>query len=88
MYRIIGLKQRVLSGSQQSHTEFSYDKRPEQGTFLLTLHQGLSEKNNHIRSDIKHDLRDLQMMDDYLLEQITKSASEEADGLKRLGTVT
>lgn len=88
MYRIMGLKRHVLSGSQQSDTEFSYDKRPVQGTFLLTLNQGLSEKNNYIRSDIKHHLRDLQVMDDFLLEQITKSASEVADGLKRLGAVT
>lgn len=37
MYRIIGLKQHVLSTSQQSDTEFSYDKRLVQGIFLHTL---------------------------------------------------
>lgn len=88
MYRIMGLKQRILSASQQSETEFSYDKRLVQGTFLHTLYQGLNEKNIHIRTDIKLYLRDLKATDDFLLEQITRSASEEADRLKRLGAVT
>lgn len=38
MYRIMGLKQCVLSASQQSDTEFSYNKTLVQGTFLHTLY--------------------------------------------------
>lgn len=86
LYRILGLKQRVLFESQQPGTEFSYDKRLIQGTFLHTLYQGLNEKNNHVRQDLKPLLTDMQISDDFLLDQITKSTSEEAERLRRLGT--
>lgn len=83
----MGLKQRVLFESQQPGAEFSYDKKLVQGTFLHTLYQGFNEKNNHIRHNLKHLLTDLQISDDFLLDQITKSTSDEAERLKRLGSV-
>lgn len=88
LYRIMGLKQRVVFESQQPGADFCYDRKLVQGTFLHTLYQGLNEKNNHVRCDLKPFLTDLQVNDDLLLEQITKSTSEEADRLRRLGTVT
>ena len=88
LYRIMGLKQRVVFESQQPGAGFCYDRKLVQGTFLHTLYQGLNEKNNHVRCDLKPFLTDLQVSDDLLLEQITKSTSEEADRLKRLGAVT
>lgn len=87
LYRIMGLKQRVLFESQQPGAEFSYDRKLVQGTFLHTLYQGLNEKNNHVRYDLKPLLTDLQVSDDFLLDQITKSTSEETERLRRLGTV-
>ncbi|KAI4875326.1 hypothetical protein NFI96_030093, partial [Prochilodus magdalenae] len=87
LYRIMGLKQRVLFESQQPGADFSYDRKLVQGTFLHTLYQGLNEKNSQVRRDLKPYLTDLQVSDDCLLEQITKSTSEEAERLKRLGTV-
>ena len=86
MYKIMGLKQRVVFESQPG-AEFSYDKRLVQGTFLHTLYQGLNEKNNHVRHDLKPLLTDLQVSDDFLLDQITKSTCEEVERLRRLGTV-
>lgn len=88
LYKIMGLKQRVLFESQQPGAEFSYDKKLVQGTFLHTLYQGSNEKSNHVRQDLKPLLTDLQVSDDLLLEQITKSTSEEAERLKRLSTGT
>lgn len=82
----MGLKQCVLFESQQPCAEFSYDKKLVQGTFLHTLYQGLNEKSNHVRHDLKAFLTDLQVSDDFLLDQITESTSEEAERLKRLGT--
>uniref|UniRef100_A0A674NT42 Gypsy retrotransposon integrase-like protein 1 n=1 Tax=Takifugu rubripes TaxID=31033 RepID=A0A674NT42_TAKRU len=87
LYKIMGLKQRVLFESQQPGAEFSYDKKLVQGTFLHTLYQGLYEKNNHVRYDLKPLLTDSQVSDDFLLDQITKSTSEETERLRRLGTV-
>lgn len=87
LYRLMGLKQRVLFQSRQPGAEFGYDKKLVQGTFLHTLYQGVNEKNNHVRYDLKPFLTDLQVSDDFLLDQITKSTSEETERLRRLGTV-
>ena len=61
LYRMMGLKQRVLFESQQPGAEFTYDKRLVQGTFLHTLYQGLNDKNSHIRQDLKPFLTDMQV---------------------------
>lgn len=82
----MGLKQRVLFESQQRGAGFNYDRKLVQGTFLHTLYQGLNERNGHVRHDLKPFLSDTQVSDDVLLEQITKSTSEEEGRLKRLST--
>nr|XP_055027266.1 uncharacterized protein LOC129416864 [Misgurnus anguillicaudatus] len=87
LYRIMGLKQRVLFESQQPGVGFSYNKELVQGTFMHTLYQGLNERNGHVRRDLKPFLSDMQVSDDLLLEQITKSTAEEEGRLKRLGSV-
>lgn len=86
VYRLMGLKQKIISASQHG-SEFNYDKRLVQGVFLHTLYQGLNEKNGNIRSDIKPHNSDLTVTDDFILEQVTKSANEEAERQKRLSTV-
>lgn len=88
LYRLMGLKQRVLFESKQPGADFSYDKKLVQGTFLHTLYQGLNERNGHVRCDLKPFLSDMQVSDDFLLEQIIKSTTEEEGRLRRLGTVT
>lgn len=87
LYRLVGLKQKVLFESQQPGVEFNYDGRLVQGTFLHTLYQGINEKNMHVRHDIKPFLSDIQVSDDLLLEQMTKSMTEEEGRVKRLGAV-
>lgn len=87
LYRIMGLKQRVLFESQQPGVGFSYNKELVQGTFIHTLYQGLNERNSHVRRDLKPFLSDMQVSDDLLLEEITKSTAEEEGRLKRLGSV-
>lgn len=86
LYRIMGLKQRVLFESQQPGAGFTYDRKLVQGTFLHTLYQGLNERNSHVRQDLKPFLSDTQVSDDFLLEQITNSANEEEGRIKRLST--
>ncbi len=83
----MGLKQQVIFESQQPGVDFSYDKKLVQGTFLHTIYQGLNEKNSYVRHDLKPFLSDMQVSDDFLLEQVTKSTSEEEGRLKRLITV-
>lgn len=83
----MGLKQRVLFESQQPGVGFSYNKELVQGTFIHTLYQGLNERNSHVRRDLKPFISDIQVSDDLLLEEITKSTAEEEGRLKRLGSV-
>lgn len=83
----MGLKQHVLFESQQLGAEFTYDKKLVQSTFLHILFHGLNEQNSHILHDLKPLLTDLHVSDDFLLDQITKSTSEEGERLKCLGTV-
>ncbi|KAL0152668.1 hypothetical protein M9458_052391, partial [Cirrhinus mrigala] len=56
-------------------------------SFLHTVYQGLNEKNSYVRHDLKPFLSDMQVSDDFLLEQVTKSTSEEEGRLKRMSTV-
>ena len=49
VYRLAGLKQKILSTSQHDRLEFNYDKKLVQGVFLYTLYQGLNEKNSNVR---------------------------------------
>lgn len=88
LYRIMGLKQRVLFESQPLGAGFNYDRKLVQGTFLHTLYQGLNERNSHVRQDLKPFLSDTGVSDDVLLEQITNSANEEEGRLKRLSIGT
>ncbi len=84
LYRVMGLKQRVPFESQQPGVDFSYDKKLVQGTFVHTIYQGLNEKNSYVRHDLKAFLSDMQVSDDFLLKQVTKSTSEEEGCLKQL----
>lgn len=72
-----------MLAAEQNDIDFSYDKKLVQGVFLHTLYQGLSEKNNNIRHDLKPYLAIPQVSDETILEQITRLTSEEAERAKR-----
>lgn len=85
MYRLMGLKQRVLFASQQGSSEFQYDSKLVHGVFLHSLYQGISEKYAHVRRDLKPVISNLSVTDDFILEIMTKSVSEEVGRQARLG---
>lgn len=84
MYRLMGLKQRVLIASKNS-SGFHYDNQLVQGVFLHSLYQGMHEKCSFVRRDLKPHISDLSVTDDSLLELITKAVSEDAERQSRLG---
>ncbi|XP_077346127.1 uncharacterized protein LOC143989728 [Lithobates pipiens] len=86
VYRLVGLKQKVLSTSQHDKREFNYDKKLVQGIFLHTLYQGLNEKNSNVRRDIKPYVSDLTVTDDFIIEQVTRSVDEETERQRRLSS--
>lgn len=70
VYRIMGLKQKVLWSSQQVGAAIVYDKDLIQGVFLHMLYQGLSETYSDIRRDIQPYISDLSVTDDSILEKV------------------
>lgn len=84
MYRLMGLKQRVLFASKQS-AGFQYDSKLVQGVFLHSLYQGMNEKFAYIRRDIKPHISNMSVSDDFILEMITRSVSEDTERQNRLG---
>lgn len=85
MYRLMGLKQRVLFASQQSESEFQYDSKLVQGVFLHSLYQGLNEKYTYVRRDLKPHIVNMNVTEDFILEIMTQSVSEEVERQTRLG---
>lgn len=85
MYRLMGLKQRVLFASRQSSSEFQYDNKLVHGVFLHSLYQGISEKYAYVRCDLKPLISNSSVTDDVILEIITLSISEEVGRQACLG---
>ncbi len=85
VYRLMGLKQRVVFASEQTESEFQYDRKLVQGVFLHSLYQGLSEKYTFVRRDIKAAIATQTTTDDQILVLITQSVSEETERQKRIG---
>lgn len=85
MYRLMGLKQRVLFSSQQNSSGFQYDKKLVQGVFLHSLYQGISEKYAYVRRDLKALVCNSSVTDDLILEAMTKSVHEEVERQTRIG---
>lgn len=85
MYRLMGLKQRVMFASQQSSSEFQYTSQLIQGVFLHSLYQGMSEKYAHVRRDLRPLISNMSCADDFILEIMTKSVSEDVERQTRLG---
>ena len=88
VYRLMALRQRVLLASNHTDNDFNYDRALVQGVFLHSLYQGLNEKNCEIRRDLKPFLRNPQVLDSVILEQVTKLATEEAERVKRLSVLS
>lgn len=85
MYQLMGLKQRVLFASQQGSSEFRYDNKLVHGVFLHSLYQGISEKYAYVRRDLKPLISNTSVTDDFILEIMTRSVSEEAERQACLG---
>lgn len=88
LYRMMGLKQKVIFTSRQTDSDIKYETRTAQNVFLRTIYQGLSEKHDDIRRDLRPLLADPAVSDEVLLKQVTKTTSEESERKRRLGRST
>lgn len=88
LYRMMGLKQKLIFTSKQPDSDIKYETQTIQNVFLHTVYQGLSEKHDDIRRELKPLLSDPTVTDDLLLRQMTKTTNDESERKKRLGRAT
>ncbi|KAK0148063.1 hypothetical protein N1851_012231 [Merluccius polli] len=85
LYRMIGLKQRLLFQSKQADTDISYDPKTIQEVFLNTIYQGLGAKHAELRQRLRPLVSNNQVTDEEILGQMTKMISDENEHQRRLG---
>nr|XP_023671164.1 uncharacterized protein LOC111845760 [Paramormyrops kingsleyae] len=88
LYRVIGLKQKVLFASKQADTDIKYSPETIQGVFLHTVYQGLGHKHSDLRRELKPILSDSTVSEEAILRQVTKITSDEGERQRRLGVAT
>ncbi|XP_039464082.1 uncharacterized protein LOC120437602 isoform X1 [Oreochromis aureus] len=88
LYRMIGLKQKVMFASRQENMGVAYETHTIQNVFLRTIHQGLLPKYSDIHNELKPLLSDYSVSDEALIRQVNKVSSEESERQRRLGYST
>jgi len=86
LYRVIGLKQRVLFTSKLSDTGIKYSPATVQDVFLHSVYQGLGYKHSDIRRELKPLLSSGEVSDETILRHIMRITSEESERQKRIGS--
>ncbi|XP_025765164.1 uncharacterized protein LOC112847563 [Oreochromis niloticus] len=86
LYRVIGLKQRVLFTSKMSDAGIKYSAATVQDVFLHSVYQGLGYKHSDIRRELKPLLSSVEVSDETILRHIMRITSEESERQKRMGS--
>ena len=85
LYRMIGLKQRIMFAAKHTASIVKYDASTIQCIFLNTICQGIGEKYEDVRRELKPLLADPAVSDEALLRQVIKTTTEESERKRRLG---
>lgn len=83
VYRLMGLRERVLLAAQQTDSDFQYDGKLVQGVFLHSLFQGFNEKCSFVRTDIRPEISRPNLTDDAILELVSKAVNIDTERRKR-----
>lgn len=86
LYRVIGLKQKVLFTSSLPDANIKYSRETVQDIFLHTVYQGLGHRHSDIRRELKPLLVDNNVKDEMILRHVMRITSEESERLRRLGS--
>ncbi|CAI5668470.1 unnamed protein product [Oreochromis niloticus] len=86
LYRVIGLKQRVLFTSKMSDAGIKYSAATVQDVFLHSVYQGLGYKHSDIRRELRPLLSSGEVSDETILRHIMRITSEESERQKRIGS--
>ena len=85
LYRMIGLKQKIMFTSRQANALIKYDASTLKGVFLNAVYQGMGERHEDVRRELKPLLADPTVSDEALLRQVIKTTMEESERKRRLG---
>lgn len=85
LYRMIGLKQKILFQSRQASADIAYDPKTIQEVFLHTIYQGLGTKHADLRQRLRPLISNSQVTDEEILRQVMKIISDENEHQRRLG---
>lgn len=85
LYRMIGLKQKILFQSKQVSTDIRYEPKTIQEVFLHSIYQGLGTKHTDIRQQLRPLLSNSDVTDEEILSQVMKMISDENEHQRRLG---
>lgn len=88
LYRVIGLKQKILLASKHADTDVKYNASTVQDVFLHTVYQGLAHKHDDVRRELKSLLADTSVTDEAILKQMKRIMSDENERQRRLGPTT
>ena len=88
LYRVIGLKQKILLASKHTDSDVRYNASTVQDVFLHTVYQGLAHKHDDIRRELKPLLVDSSVSDEVILKHMKKVMSDESERQRRLGPVS
>lgn len=88
LYRMIGLKQKLIFQSKQANTDISYDPKTIQKVFLHTVYQGLGVKYADLRQRLRPLTLNNNVADEEILREVTRIISDENEHQRRLGQVT
>lgn len=85
LYRVIGLKQKILLASKHADTDVKYNESTVQDIFLHTVYQGFAHKYDHVRRELKPLLADTNVTDEAILKQTNRTMKDENERQRRLG---
>lgn len=85
LYRMIGLKQKILFQSKQVISDIRYDPKTVQEIFLHTIYQGLGSKHTDIRQQLRPLLSNSKVTDEEVVSKVMKIISDENEHQRRLG---
>lgn len=88
LYRVIGLKQKIMLASKHADTDVKYNASTVQDVFLHTVYHGLGHKHDDVRRELKPLLVDPRVSDELILKQTKKVMCDESERQRRLGPAT
>ena len=85
LYRMIGLKQKLMFQSKQTNAEISCKPKTIQEVFLHTIYQGLGPKNTELRQRLRPLISNSGVTDEEILGQVVRILSDENEHQCRFG---